>query len=347
MGNFPTENMKIIKNLLKIAAAGLTAFAILCGLTLIYYQKPMYRKSQFGNTDFNWPSGSRWQLMTEGISRGRFDQWGFNNPEIVENPDILVLGSSHMEATYVRQSETMAQQLQQLLEGRATVYNMGIAGNHLPKSLQYLPDTLEIFEKTPRLIVIEAQAVEMDGETVRKIMDHTLPSIYEPKSEGEKVILGLPYLRLLAKQKSLGLLDQLFPPRKPPEIGPAVPPQPVLPADAPEGEVYDRLFPWLQQLQQKYSTQILIFYHPTQALRPDGGAEFQKDPYVQVFAEKCALHGIGFLDLTEDLEALYLREHKMGNGFCTGEMGTGHMNAWGHQAAARAVYDWIVQKEGN
>ena len=338
--------MNLFKKLCRTAAAGLCAFLILCVLSLCYFQRPMYLPSEFGNTDFRWPAGGRWLQMIEGISWGQFDQWGFNNPQVVENPEILVLGSSHMEATYVRQSQTMAQQLQGLLGDRGQVYNMGISGNHLPKSLQYLPATMEIFEQPPRLIIIEAQSLEMSDWAVGTILDRSIPSIYSPRPRWQEAILGLPYLRLLAKQQSLGIGDLLLPERSP---GPAPEPEPALPmfpADAPEGSTYGPLFSEIQDLQQQYGTAFLVVYHPLESLQEDGSVRFLRDPYAEMFDYQARQYGIGFLDLTEDFEELYRQEHRLPHGFATGEIGFGHLNRDGHRVAAQAVYRWITEKEG-
>lgn len=338
--------MDILRKILKVLASGLAAFAILCCLMCGYCLSPMFTESRFGNTDFVWPAHAPWFQMVEGISWGQFDDWGFNNPQVIENPDILVLGSSHMEATYIMQEELLSSQLQQLLGGEATVYNMGISGNNLMKSLQYLPRTLEIFEDGPDLILIEANAFGMTQEDVSRILNGEIPSIYAPKPDWQKPILGLPALRLLAKQKNLGLFKLLNPPRKPaPAVDYELPGEP-LPADSPEGEVYDPLFSYLKDLQDSSGTQILIFYQPTEELQKDGTVFFPQDPMVRVFEKKCRDSGIGFLDLTGKFQDLYSREHLLPHGFITGRIGTGHLNAHGHRAIAEAVNQWIQERKG-
>ena len=338
--------MHIIKNLLRILGAGITAFAILCVLCFFYYNTPMCVPSTLGNTDYVWPANALYIQMTEGISAGRFDAWGFNNPWVVEEPDILVLGSSHMESTYVPQEKLLSEQLARGLEGRAAVYNMGISGCHLPQTIQYLPKTLEAFEKPPRLLLIEAHDLYLSQEQVQQILSASVPSIFAPKPRWLEPILGLPYLRLMAQQKNLGLLNLLNPPRKPvPEELASLPVDPY-PEDVPEGNAYDPVFSFLQELQEAYGVQILIFYQPTEELQKDGSVFYAQDPWVRVFEGKCREYGVEFLNMTDKFYEIYESEGWLPHGFVTGRIGSGHLNAYGQQAIAEEVLDWISRKEG-
>ena len=337
--------MHTVKKILKFLGAGIVAFGILCGLSSLYYLEPMHQPSKLKNTDFVWPAHAPWIQMLEGISWGRFDGWGFNNPEVISQPDVVVLGSSHMEAKYVRQDQLLSCQLEKLLGDGTTVYNMGISGCHLPQTLQYLPQTLEAFSAAPGLLLIETHDLTLSQEQIDQILSGEVPSIFENASPLKQKIMGLPYLRLLAYQKNVGLLNVLNPPRKPEDPGVFTPPGEPLSPDSPEGKRYDPLFSWLKQLQDSYGVEILFFYQPTEELQKDGSVFYPQDPMVRVFAEKCRENGMGFLNLTDEFEKIYHRDHLLPHGFTTGKIGTGHLNAVGHQAIAHAVFDWI-QKEG-
>ena len=93
--------MKFIKGLLKVIASGIVAMAIICGLLCFYDIKPIHKENPKGNTDFVWLPNSIWVKATEGIAFGKFDANGFNNKSVISNPDIIVLGSSHMEVTRI------------------------------------------------------------------------------------------------------------------------------------------------------------------------------------------------------------------------------------------------------
>ena len=119
--------MKVLKWLCKCFLSGITAASILCLIFLCYTFTPVHFENPQKNTDYIWPADTHWFKMTEGISIGRFDAKGYNNLQVVQNPDILVLGSSHMEATDVPQNKNTAYFLEQKLDNRYQVYNMGIS----------------------------------------------------------------------------------------------------------------------------------------------------------------------------------------------------------------------------
>lgn len=109
--------MKLIKLFTKTALAGITAVASLSLLMCFYSITPVHIENPKGNTDYVWIPNSRWVQMTEGISWGRFDSNGFNNLNVVDEPDIVVLGSSHMEAKNVMQDQNAAYLLAERLRG--------------------------------------------------------------------------------------------------------------------------------------------------------------------------------------------------------------------------------------
>lgn len=74
--------------------------------------------------------------MKEGFSWIKTDANGYNNASIPENVDILLMGSSHMEAVQVSQSENTAALLNTMLPGMKT-YNTGISG-HIRLKIQMI-----------------------------------------------------------------------------------------------------------------------------------------------------------------------------------------------------------------
>lgn len=122
--------MNIIKQIIKVIFAGLTAIIILSIIMCFYNLIPIHHDNPNKNTDYIWTGNSIWFNLNEGISWGRFDENGFNNQKVVENPEIIVLGSSHMEGVNVFSSQTVGAQLTDKLENRYSIYNLGISGHH-------------------------------------------------------------------------------------------------------------------------------------------------------------------------------------------------------------------------
>ena len=104
--------------------------------------------------------------MTEGISHGSFDADGYNNKAVVENPDIIVLGSSHTEATNVTQGKDFSALLGEKLDGEFSVYNMGISGHHFLKVCQYLPQNLERYQTVPKAVIIETDNLTFTAQEI-------------------------------------------------------------------------------------------------------------------------------------------------------------------------------------
>ena len=95
--------MSLFKGIIKVVLAGIVSIAIISLLLCFYSITPVHIDNPKGNTDYVWPAHSIWVKVTEGIAFGRYDADGFNNRTVIENPDIIFLGSSHIEATEVMQ----------------------------------------------------------------------------------------------------------------------------------------------------------------------------------------------------------------------------------------------------
>ena len=90
--------MKELKQLGKMIGAAIVAVIILSVIISVYSTSPLRVENPQGNTDYVWKPDSIWANMSEGVSFGRMDANGFNNLEAIENPDIVLLGSSHIES---------------------------------------------------------------------------------------------------------------------------------------------------------------------------------------------------------------------------------------------------------
>lgn len=330
--------VSFLKTLLKVFLAGITAVAILCGVFSLYLVTPVHIPSTKGNTDYVWPANSRWVTMREGISWGRYDADGFNNPEVIENPDILILGSSHMEATNVLQEETVAVRLGGLLEGDYTVYNMGISGHHFLKVCKYLPATLSLYENSPKAIVIETSTTYFPSGELEDFFEGNVDFTPSHNTGITAALQKLPFFRLLYRQIEDGLLGLfLF---GEPSAAPAAPEPAQIDPDA-----YDALFRYIDSVIGPSGTQLIIFYHPSEEILPNGSVVFRPDETTALFAEKCEAYGITFVDMTQRFSDMSRDSHAVPHGFATGELGWGHLNSYGHEAIAQALADTIRELE--
>lgn len=331
--------MNFIKSICRIFFAGIVSVAILCILFTFYSLMPVHTSSELGNTDYVWPANSSWIKITEGIAWGTFDAQGFNNLQVIDNPDILLLGSSHMEATNIMQNQTVSYHLQTTLGNEKKIYNMGISGHHFAKILQYLPASLSLYDTPPEVIIIETSSVNLSPETVSSILNRTIEFTPSHDTGIIATLQRLPFLRLIYQQLQWGLFDLLFP------TGAIYAEKTSSDINSNnehlDGSHYDILFDYIVNLQEQYDTDIIIFYHPTGKLQEDGSVDFQQDTNLKIFSDKCNENGIAFLDMTDSFYEMYKDEHKLPHGFITGLVESGHLNADGHAIIARDLCDLI------
>lgn len=330
--------MQTVKKLGKIILAGITAAAILCAVVIPYAKTPVHIENPDGNTDYVWEANSLWCKMTEGISFGRFDAKGFNNREVIEDPDIVVVGSSHSEAVNVMPSESYAAVLGEAFRDVYTVYNMGISDHFFIKLCKYLPKTVEQ-NPSAKYIIMETYNVAVTREDVDALRNGTVS--YSSSHNGGLIGLmqRLPFPRLVYQQLDRGLKDLLLDKK---EDTPAEEPEEFTPDEA----VYDDFFAYLQEAVGNSDVRLIIMYHPTGTLQQDGSASFgENDAALEMFGSKCQENGISFVDMTQPFTQMYETEHKLPHGFITGQIGTGHINADGHRKIAEELAKCIVSLE--
>ena len=337
--------MKIVKGIGKFLLAGVVASAIISIILCVYSLTPIHIENPEKNTDYIWEPNSRWITMTEGIGGGKYDANGFNNAEVIENPDIIIVGSSHVEGRNVKQKENMSYLLNNMLEGKHEIYNMGISGHHFYKTCQYIPASLERFEVTPKLVLVESAIVELSKEQVDAAINGTVE--FSPShSEGLIALLQkIPILRVLYYQMEDGLLDLFMPELQQEPIVNPIPEGNVEKQVNIDMEAYELMFDYLASIEEEYNTQIVIFYHPEEVLEQDGTISFKKNECSSVFASEASKKGIDFIDMQSYFETMYYEEHKVPHGFITGKAAYGHMNADGHSAIADVLYDVIIKME--
>ena len=259
----------IFLNSIKVIGALFLSICILSFLLLFYSITPVHMKNKKGNTDYVWPANSLYVKMTEGMAWGRFDANGYNNLKVIEKPDILLLGSSHMEATNVMQNKSVVTLLNDKLNGKYTVYNMGISGHNFYKVCQYLPTNLELYENNSKMVIIETSSININQESVDSVLNHTV-SYKKSYSTG---LIGMlqrvPFFRTIYHQVHSGLLKKFMNAKS--DIIEEDSEENLVAADINVSEqTYIDLFFYLENLEKDYGVQIVIFYHPIENLNVDG-----------------------------------------------------------------------------
>ena len=93
------RNKNVLVWILKFIGASCLVFIIMTGFCFFYYNPGVHITSKTGASDYVWESGKFYSRGNEGFACGVIDDNGYNNSYPAEgNIDILLMGSSHMEA---------------------------------------------------------------------------------------------------------------------------------------------------------------------------------------------------------------------------------------------------------
>ena len=131
-GTIKMRLKKILKSVLVACGAGIVSSVILTAFVFIYGFSGIHITNKTGATDYKWESCQLKTTMTEGFSWIRLDDNGFNNLDGVFSlePDILIMGSSHMEAVNVEKRKSTSAVLSELLPSYS-IYNIGVSGHDI------------------------------------------------------------------------------------------------------------------------------------------------------------------------------------------------------------------------
>lgn len=349
--------MSAIKQLGKMIGAAIVAVIILSLIIFIYNTSPLRVKNPQGNTDYVWKPDSLWSNMSEGVSFGKMDGNGFNNLEMIDNPDIILLGSSHIESKNVNQNENTSYYLAESFDNKYTVYNMGMSGHTIYKVCYYLPETLSLFQDhAPKYVIIETDNVSLTQESVDDVLNHSIEKAPVYDSGIIVSMQKIPVFRQIYNQLDSGMTEMLLP-----EFSNTKSAQDQTEiiekstnneetmngSDKQDFPQYDQLMSYLEELQEQYNTKIIILFHPYECLNEDGSISFTNNDNADAFDSYAKKHNITFLNMADRFEKMYNEEHHAPHGFITGEIAaSAHLNKYGHKAIADGLYDTITGLEG-
>jgi hypothetical protein len=256
----------IVANLGKIIAAGIIAFLIVNAFCLAYHTYPVLITSKTGITDSVWERHNYYSLMTEGFGYGRTNNEGFNNLEDYNSQpiDILLMGSSHMEAFNVAQTKTTVALLNNKFNKSKYVYNIGIQNHDFPHIMHNL-ETALLYYTLRENVIIEIVSTQFDMASLKDIIELKIQPI--PSHDKDTDILfnlrKISYLRLLSRQYR-AIRDN-----SKAEIHEQI-------SDVFDKEKYsellDRVMQHLNQISINNNIKPIIFYHPYLFPNKDGSA---------------------------------------------------------------------------
>jgi hypothetical protein len=328
-----------IKSIAKLNIAGFIALAFLNTLCLVYYNLPVHITSKTGATDYVWEQYAYYSKMTEGFGYGKMNNEGFNNLQDynAQSINILLMGSSQMEGANVPQDKTTVALLNTLFNESKYVYNIGISGHDFPRIMNNLETALQLYKPT-EYVVIEIGSIQPNIQELERGLNSNLKRLPSYDNKIMFYLQKMPYLRLLYFQYRNFT-------KKNDDTDVSV--QNVLTVN--ERQYSELLYSGMERLSQiamAYNVKVIIFYHPQFKLNYDGSISENTDSkYLRIFENSCKFENIFFVNMANNFIEKYEADYVLPHGFLNTAVGKGHLNQYGHQVIAGALFKKINQME--
>ena len=269
--------------------------------------------------------------MREGFGFGWTNNEGYNNTYDYEhgmNIDVLVMGSSQMEAVQVEQRECASAELASISGMR--VYNIGISAHYFSRCIQNLAAAVRKYQPS-KYIVMETSSVTFTDDDLKEILSSRVPAT--ERGTLRLLMRKNPYFFLLWVQAHDYISNNF---KKPPQK-----------SNATSNPVFlSEILNNMKETAAESGAKIVVVYHPSVSLNKDGTMSINGSPdTVKQFSELCTQNGIYFLDMSNRFLSEYENQHVLPYGFMNTSVGKGHMNRYGHRMFAEEIYKLIQRIE--
>ena len=320
----------------KATIAAICSLVLLSAFTLVYTHTGVHITNDTGATDYKWEPNQYKSTMSEGFSWFCMNEDGFNNSfnvSDVEEINILLMGSSHMEAVNVPKVDNTAFRLNNTDLQELTTYNIGMSGHTIYTCVKNMKAAVDEYEPTD-YIIVETGTVALEEDKMQEVLDGKLTTI--PSHDNglmykiQKFPCILPLYREIGNWVSVG-----------------------------KKEYTETIFPSPNTFPDKYrltlnsffdmiidssdGRKVILVYHPTLQFNEDGSVIEESD--TQLFQTACKEHGIEFVDMFDDFTNEYMNNHNLTHGFINTEVGVGHLNSIGHKLIANRISKVIRELE--
>lgn len=323
----------------KVVAAAIVSFVVVNLVCVFYYNVPIHSTSESNSTDYIWEKNKFYSRGTEGFAMGVTDKNGFNNLETFEEGeiDILIMGSSHMEAFNVAQDKNTAAILNHKFRESGlnlNTYNIGISGHSLITCLNNLDDAVKDFAPQ-KVVVIETQTIKPSLNDIIKGLDGTLPTIASHNGGIVGELQKIPYLRLVYSQLKNAIKDNKVDNHSKKTI------------ESKEDEYYRLLEEFISKsvaFCKDAGVKPIIFYNCEIDVDEQGKVIEQENiEDIERFKTACEKNDVIFLNMHTDFEKYYNENYKLPRGFSNTKIGSGHINEDGHRIIAERLFTEICR----
>lgn len=315
---------------LKVCISFILALSILTLFSFFYANITGHVRDKDGATYEKLTPHAFYASGTEGFSIGRFNNDGYNNLFDYERGmkiDVLIMGSSHMQGFQVMQRYNAANVLGKL-SGRI-IYNIGMGAHGLPVCISNLEAAAKKY-KPEEYIVIEADSLSIDDDTLTRILAGTFSKSSQEKGVIRLLLRRNPYFTLLWINLNNYIRDNFQ--DKNISLGSS--------SVLNNSELLSEVLMQMRKKSSEYSrAKIIIAYHPSASLNKNGTLKINCDSeLVRQFSDLCTQNGIYFLDMSSRFLDEYEKNYTLPYGFLNTSVGKGHMNQYGHRMFAEEIY---------
>jgi hypothetical protein len=335
-----------MKSVIKFCLASGLAFLILNSLCFAYYNVPVLFPSETGVTDGHLEANAFYVRAVEGYGYGKLNNEGFNNFDdyYSKNIDILMMGSSHMEAMQVAQAKTTSAILGKMFNREKYVYNIALGAQTISGTIKHFEKAIDYY--TPKeFAVIETQDIKIPFDDLDAIVHEQFGSILSSRLAPNpnpirqlmmrlqySFLRKMPYIRLVAYQ--INTVMSFSGDQEKTETG-------IFEKER-YAELLNSCMERLHRISVEYDISLIIFYHPHMKLLPDGSViPDTNTEYLDMFGTACTNNNIHFLDMTVPFLLAYQERYILPHGFNNTQVGMGHLNENGHKIIAEELYNRI------
>ena len=333
---------KTLSIFFKCILAGSLAVIILSAVCFIYSYGPIgIEDSTNSTTKKNYPC-SYSANMTEGFAWKKTDENGYYNEsaELAIDPEILIIGSSHIEALQVPTENSVAS----LLNKKYKTYSLGVSGQFIDSCIQRISFAVDEY-KPSKYVILETDGSPLSLEDMENAINH----FGEPNN-------NIPvYSRLSGYKRDIYKFIRTYIPSAM-EIMNKVNNWKTMDIRG-GGKSSDEAFIFSAEYESALNKFIELASKPVNnsgakliIVSRLGGeidskgnyiiSDYNKD-YSNGLKEACRQNDVILLDVSNNFKELYEREHVLPYGFTNTAIGTGHLNKYGHKVIADAILGYI------
>ena len=331
--------------MLKCFVAAVISVALLSLISMVYYNPPIAVEQPNGVTNFKYTPDTSWSFMWEGYGHGKTDSIGYNNAyyDNLTDPDIVFVGSSHMEALQVPEDKNCVYVLNEKFDKDDSkdndykCFNLGMSGHFFEitaSNYRYIAQEY----KDAKYIVLEAFNVEYSPEMLDNMLAEKYREPIEKKGFIAETVQKVPFFRLMYKK-----LNETMSVSVAPETAPGDEKEPDINVYIEKmGAVLDKI----ANISEENGVQPIILLHERFWRDKEGNIVLEMDEkHKNAFKKCCAERGIEVIDVSAEMIEHYEKTDEFSYGFANSTPGEGHLNTTGHAIIADVVYKHINEME--